>query len=554
MVRETPQRQVGNIALRAVKKGIYHGRLAEEYDGIGQYVLVSLSMSSVSAAYKARVAAGDFGTGQRFPVGTPVTLSVYRGKIEVLSLGNKAAGLSVAYGARVNWFLGLGDGSLKASDTAPGAEFAKSYACDGDLSEPGGTGNRWSPSASLGPASGHWWAADIGATQSATLWRLVQQFDQDYASEVALYYTDDVDAWNWLVDNGGKISLSGPAANGWNLAGSWDDLPAAAPSNITKSISASGRYWLILALGGGLGGIENEFDIHETELWGNSNEALPIGSSGGGGDSGGSVSPSTHVHAHGDQTGKPGPHHEGNQVDYDNTASGLAATEMQGAVDEVAAETDQLSTDLTALDTRVDTVEADLAGLGSSGDFVLAAHGGREAVNIVAASGADEELNLANGNWHDVTLTANPVNITFAGIQNGVGCSWLVWLTQDATGGRTVNWPASVVWPGGEAPTLSTAPGAVDIVAFYSRDGGTTIYGAYLGSTGSEPGTIVDPGTATYDDSNPAQVVITVTSKWGVNGSDAAYFNSAGVTSGEEAALVYNHDTGEFALRPYNFP
>ena len=89
MARETPRRQVGDIAKQAVKRGIYHGKLAEPYDGVGQYVLVSLSLGSVSAAYKARIAAGDFGTGTTFPVGTPVSISVHRGRVEILSLGNK---------------------------------------------------------------------------------------------------------------------------------------------------------------------------------------------------------------------------------------------------------------------------------------------------------------------------------------------------------------------------------------------------------------------------------------------------------------------------------
>lgn len=66
-----------------------HGFLAEDYDGIGQYVLVSMSRTSTSAAYKARVAAGDFGTGQVIPSGSPVTLFVHRGQIEILSLGGK---------------------------------------------------------------------------------------------------------------------------------------------------------------------------------------------------------------------------------------------------------------------------------------------------------------------------------------------------------------------------------------------------------------------------------------------------------------------------------
>lgn len=33
---------------------------------------------------------------------------------------------------------------------------------------------------------------------------------------------------------------------------------------------------------------------------------------------------------------------------------------------------------------------------------------------------------------------------------------------QDGTGGRKIAWPSTVLWPGGVAPTLSTAPGAID--------------------------------------------------------------------------------------------
>lgn len=40
-----------------------------------------------------------------------------------------------------------------------------------------------------------------------------------------------------------------------------------------------------------------------------------------------------------------------------------------------------------------------------------------------------------------------------------------MWLKQDGIGGRTVIWPSTVRWPGGVAPTLTTAPNSVDIVA-----------------------------------------------------------------------------------------
>lgn len=79
------------------RPGLYRGKLAEDYDGIGQHVLVSLSSSSVGAAYRARVAAGDFGGNRQFPAGTPVTLHSYRGLVEVF-LGNRPCGSTDKFG------------------------------------------------------------------------------------------------------------------------------------------------------------------------------------------------------------------------------------------------------------------------------------------------------------------------------------------------------------------------------------------------------------------------------------------------------------------------
>jgi len=71
------------------KQRIYRGTLSEEYDGIGQYVMVALAGSSMSSAYRARLASGDFGTGQTIPRGSPVSVFSNRGQLEVLSLGAK---------------------------------------------------------------------------------------------------------------------------------------------------------------------------------------------------------------------------------------------------------------------------------------------------------------------------------------------------------------------------------------------------------------------------------------------------------------------------------
>jgi len=82
-------RRIREISKQQNRPRAFRGRLAEEYDGIGQYVLVSLSQGSVSAAYKARVASGDFGTGQKIPLGMPVTIVSYHGQLEIISMGAK---------------------------------------------------------------------------------------------------------------------------------------------------------------------------------------------------------------------------------------------------------------------------------------------------------------------------------------------------------------------------------------------------------------------------------------------------------------------------------
>ena len=56
---------------------------------------------------------------------------------------------------------------------------------------------------------------------------------------------------------------------------------------------------------------------------------------------------------------------------------------------------------------------------------------------------------------------ANPTNMRDGG-------TYLLRVTQDGTGGRTLAFGSAYKWPGGSAPTLSTAPGAVDLITFAS--------------------------------------------------------------------------------------
>lgn len=82
---------------------------------------------------------------------------------------------------------------------------------------------------------------------------------------------------------------------------------------------------------------------------------------------------------------------------------------------------------------------------------------------ITNSDGATVTMDFATGTWHRVTLGGNR---TLAFSNGKDGGKYAVELIQDATGGRTVSWPATVKWPGGVAPTLSTAATKRDFLGF----------------------------------------------------------------------------------------
>lgn len=87
-------------------------------------------------------------------------------------------------------------------------------------------------------------------------------------------------------------------------------------------------------------------------------------------------------------------------------------------------------------------------------------------------SGTSDTINWQLGNKQRSTLTGN---VTFSFTDPAGPCNLMFKLVQDATGSRTVNWPAKVKWAGGSAPSLSTSGNSVDIVSFYFD--GTDYYG-----------------------------------------------------------------------------
>jgi len=83
----------------------------------------------------------------------------------------------------------------------------------------------------------------------------------------------------------------------------------------------------------------------------------------------------------------------------------------------------------------------------------------------------------SNNQVTSVTLTDNR---TLANPTNTVdGGTYVVIVKQDATGGRTLSFGSNFKWPGGTAPTLSTAANAVDVLTFVCD--GTDLLGVFQG-------------------------------------------------------------------------
>lgn len=85
---------------------------------------------------------------------------------------------------------------------------------------------------------------------------------------------------------------------------------------------------------------------------------------------------------------------------------------------------------------------------------------------VTANTGTAYTIDLTSGTVQNLTLTGN-CTFTFPAATT-TGRSFLLLLRQDATGGRTATWPATVRWPGGTAPTLTSTASRTDKFVFTS--------------------------------------------------------------------------------------
>jgi len=98
-----------------------------------------------------------------------------------------------------------------------------------------------------------------------------------------------------------------------------------------------------------------------------------------------------------------------------------------------------------------------------------------ESVNAIGSTGGGtQDIDLTVGNVVSATVDTSTNTFTFSNPSaSGKACSFTLILTNG--GSQTVNWPSSVDWGSGSAPTLTST--GRDVLAFATIDGGTIWYG-----------------------------------------------------------------------------
>lgn len=101
-----------------------------------------------------------------------------------------------------------------------------------------------------------------------------------------------------------------------------------------------------------------------------------------------------------------------------------------------------------------------------------------EKINAIGNTTTTTTINLANGTFVTATLATSPTTFVFnAGASSTGAIVFTLALTNDGTAGRTVNWPSTVRWPDGVAPTRTTTANRTDVYTFYTLNGGTLWFG-----------------------------------------------------------------------------
>jgi len=97
-----------------------------------------------------------------------------------------------------------------------------------------------------------------------------------------------------------------------------------------------------------------------------------------------------------------------------------------------------------------------------------------ENYNNIGDSSGTTNIDLTTANNFRINRTNN-ITITISNAPTGPRSIGFTLVLEDSLPGATVNWPATIEWANGTAPTLTN--GGKDILVFYTYDGGSTYYG-----------------------------------------------------------------------------
>jgi hypothetical protein len=112
------------------------------------------------------------------------------------------------------------------------------------------------------------------------------------------------------------------------------------------------------------------------------------------------------------------------------------------------------------------------ANLDVRGTFTVAS---ANVLSQTLTDAANIDWNTALGQIATVSISGNRIFNAPTNIKIG---TYILYVNQDAVGGRTLTWNSIFKWPGGAAPVLTTAANSKDVFSFVSD--GTNLYGSYV--------------------------------------------------------------------------
>ena len=170
-----------------------------------------------------------------------------------------------------------------------------------------------------------------------------------------------------------------------------------------------------------------------------------------------------------------------------NILDGVTSTAAElNIVDGVTSTATELNyNDITTLGTvqTSKTVTADSSGTVNCVDYIIQRPRFTDYAETVNAlgdvGGGTDAIDISAGNVVTATVSTATQTFTFTNPSaTGKACSFTLILTNG--GSQTVNWPSSVDWADGSAPSLTSS--GVDILTFTTVDAGTIWYGFAAGT------------------------------------------------------------------------